>query len=535
MHKKNTQGTIMGRLRWLAMGLLVAAVGVQPASAQTAEDAIRFTDRSPATGVRMMGMAGAGIVGVADYSALFSNPAGLGFFRSSSASGALQSVYTTDESFYSTPGNESFLDSDATSTQFGNLAYVYRAPTRRGSFVIAAAFNQINTYERELRFEGNNSTSTISTSFLPFDGEYGLTNSDELDFLDDLPFAAFNGGFFDYFPDRLPDYPFLEAVVPGTTIQQSGTVTEEGRMSELSFGGALEAAPRVMVGLSANIAFGTYEFNSLFAEDDIFDENGLADYSVLLDDGTLFEGFDFLEYEQRLQSDLLGVNLRLGLSAQAASNLRVGLTLETPTYYTVNEDYGASYLTGFDDGNTLSYGDDFDDVGNGEFEYEIQTPWRLGVGVGFNAENVFVTGDVEYVDWSQLELDAETDRSFFADLNRGIEEAYEPVINTRLGIEYRLGDLSLRGGFAYRPDPLDTAPLRSDGSELERDKTFFSAGFGYRFQRQFQVDFGWMQGRFDSAYSAYPEDSVGARQDDILLIDEEVVQNQFSVGVSFFF
>ena len=44
-----------------------------------------------------------------------------------------------------------------------------------------------------------------------------------------------------------------------------------------------------------------------------------------------------------------------------------------------------------------------------------------------------------------------------------------------------------------------------------------------------------MQGRFDTAFSAYPEDELGARQDDVLLIDEEVTQNQFVVGVSFFF
>ena len=70
---------------------------------------------------------------------------------------------------------------------------------------------------------------------------------------------------------------------------------------------------------------------------------------------------------------------------------------------------------------------------------------------------------------------------------------------------------------------------------MERDKLYFSAGFGYRFDNRFQVDFGWMQGRFDTAYAAYPEDGVGPRQDTILLIDEEVTQNQFVIGATFFF
>ncbi len=526
-----------GLLR-LALVLALAGTLVPEASAQTAEDALRFTERSPATGARMIGMAGAGIAGLADYSALFSNPAGLGYFRKSSVSGALNAVYATDASFSRTPGFSPVgLDEDASATNIGNLAYVYRAPTRRGSFVMAAAFNQVNSFERDLRFEGDNGASSISTSFLPFDDEYGLDANGNLDFLADLPFAAFNGGVIEFFPELQDrgEYPFLEAVAPGTTILQRGTVIEQGRMNEVSFGGAVEASRGVMVGLSANFAFGSYEFLSLFEEDDVRNENGPDDYSVLLDDGQLLEGFRALEYRQHLNSDLLGVNLRLGLSSDVASNVRLGLTLETPTYYTINEDFGAEYTTFFDVGRSLSYGGSASDVGSGEFEYQIITPWRVGLGVGFHAANVTASADLEYVDWSQLELDADSDRAFFIDLNRAIEQDYEPVLNTRFGVEYSLGDLLLRGGFAYRPDPLDVAARRSDGATLDRAKTFFSAGLGYRFQNQFQVDFGWMQGRFDNAYLAYPEDSLGPRQDDVLLIDEEVVQNQFVVGVSFFF
>lgn len=520
----------------LAFALVAGWAG--EAVAQTADDAVRFTERSPATGARMMGLAGAGIGGVADYSALFTNPAGLGFFQKSSFSGALHSVYATDASFYRTPGFSSTLDEDVSQTHLGNLAYVYRAPTQRGSFVIGAAFNQVNSFERDLRFFGTNATSSISTSFLPFNDEYDLDAGDNLDVLADLPFAAFNGGLIEFFPEFLDEdpnaYPFLEAVAPGTTIEQTGSVIEQGRMNEVSVGGAIEASRGTMVGVSVNLVFGEYTLASAFEEADAFDENGPDEYSVLLDDGSLLEGFDFLSYRQRLESDLLGVNARVGLSSEVASNIRIGLTVETPTFYTVEETFGAEYETFFDNGGSLFYGDRLDDVGNGEFDYEITTPWRFGVGIGFHSDVVAVMADAEFVDWSQLELNADTDRAFFADLNRAIEEDYEAVVNGRLGVEYRLGSLMLRGGVAYKPDPLDVVLRKSDGSELDRDKLFFSAGLGYRFDN-LQVDFGWLQGRFDSAYAAYPEDDLGPRQDDVLLVDEEVSQNQFVVGVSVFF
>ncbi len=527
-----------GSLVRLALVLVVAAGLAPEAAAQTPEDAVRFTQRSPATGARMIGLAGAGIGGVADYSALFTNPAGLGYFQKSSFSGALHSIYATDESLYSTPGFSSTLDEGVSETHLGNLAYVYRAPTQRGAFVIGMAFNQVHSFERDLRFAGTNAVSTISTSFLPFDDEFDLDADGNLGVLADLPFAAFNGGLIEFFPEFLDEdpnaYPFLEAVAPGTMIEQTGSVIERGRMNEVSFGSAFQATSRTMVGVSVNLVFGEYTLASSFEEADVFNENGADDYSVLLDDGGLLEGFDFLSYRQHLESDLLGINARVGLSAEVGPNVRLGLTVETPTFYTVEETFGTEYETFFDDGGALSYGDQFDDVGNGEFDYEITTPWRLGIGIGFHSDVVTVMADAEFVDWSQLELNADTERAFFADLNQAIEEDYQAVVNGRLGIEYKLGSLMLRGGAAYQPDPLNVKLRKSDGTDLERDKVFFSAGLGYRFDN-FQVDFGWLQGRFDAVYAAYPEDDLGLRQDDTLLIDEQVIQNQFVVGVSVFF
>jgi long-subunit fatty acid transport protein len=122
-------------------------------------------------------------------------------------------------------------------------------------------------------------------------------------------------------------------------------------------------------------------------------------------------------------------------------------------------------------------------------------------------------------------------------VNEQIQEEYEAVINARVGAEYRIEGVALRAGFAYRPDPLAEVarPVMNDGTELDRTKTFFSAGIGYRFNQQFQVDVGWMQSRFDDVYSGYPEDDLGPRQDAVLLVDEEIVRNQFALGLRYFF
>ena len=265
--------SMASRLRFLLL-LFVAALMVAPeAQAQTARDAFRFTERLPATGARMIGLGGASIGGLADPSALFTNPAGLGYVQSSVLSGALNTFGVSDEAFYNPPGFSSTFDSDVTTTHLGNLAYVYKAPTRRGSLVIGAAYNQVNTFERDLRFRGENSQSTITTSFLPFNNEYSLTTDGGVEILSDLAFAGFASGAVEYYPEFLDEdpnaYPFLEAVEPGTTIRQRGTVIEEGRMNEFNVGGAFEASQGVMVGLSANLVFGSYDLLNVFEEVDI--------------------------------------------------------------------------------------------------------------------------------------------------------------------------------------------------------------------------------------------------------------------------
>ena len=504
--------------------LAIAAFAAPALHAQTGEDAFRFAERAPATGARAMGMAGVGIAGIADYSAFFTNPAGLGYLQASLFGGSLNSLSVTDEARYQTIGFTSFGESDVRATHLGNLAYVYKVPTSRGSLVVGAGYNQADAYDRSLQFAGQNAANSVSDSFLPFADEFEVAFDDAgpfPHFFHDVPELAFQGGAIEFLSENVgTDQPlFYQAVVPGTTIEQFGDVLEEGRMSELNVGGAWEASPNVMVGLSGNFSFGTYRFNSIFEESDSQNENGPDDYIVVLSDGEL-RGFDFLTYEQGFESDLTGFSLRGGVSTDVAGGARLGLTVETPTFFVVNEDFHRSVETIFDIGGSLS------ESQRGEFEYEIRTPWRLGAGAAWHNGDILIAGDVEYVDWSQMELDA--DGTSFDDVNRDIRQSFDPVWNAKIGAEYLLGNVALRGGFAIKPDPR----VFEQGADqtFDRDKTFFSAGVGYQFADRFFVDLGWMQERFDDQYVPYGDVSTTPP-----VAEEEVVRNRVSIGVRVMF
>ncbi len=311
--------------------------------------------------------------------------------------------------------------------------------------------------------------------------------------------------------------PFFPAVLTGS-VEQQGLVTEEGNMHEFSFGAAFEAARNVMVGLSLNVPYGKWEFSRRLDEDDFQNDNdGLG--------GTV--DFSSLTWTETVDSELVGVSLRAGVSLEAARDLRVGFTIETPTYYSISEDFGTILETRFDDGFESSYGQDFDeDVGFGTFDYNVITPWRLGAGLSYRFGDLLLLADAEFIDWSQLELDSE-DYAFFEE-NQDISQNLEQVVNTRLGAEYRISNFVVRGGFGFQPDPRDIrADLQSDANSVDRDKTFWSAGVSYVKQGQFAIDFGFSQERFDDRFVPY---NIGNAP----VVEEQIIRNRASIGVRVF-
>src|SRR5690606_37834925 len=283
--------------------LAAAFTWAMDARAQTGEDALRCTERSPAVGARMIGMAGAGLTaGIADQSALLYNPAGLGYFAKSMVSGALTTIDTRDEALFSVPGFSNMTDENIRDTRLANLAYIAKAPTTRGSLVFGATFNQVNSFARDLSFEGDNASSTITQYFMPLpdEFEFDLDGGEYVPvFFRDLSFIAYETFAIDVEPSLLDAYlegdvdvPFLPAVTRGTVLQ-SGDVTEDGSMKEASFGGAVEAARGIMVGASVNLAFGSYQFNRLFVEDDINDANNGVDRDS---EGFVTVPFESLEF-----------------------------------------------------------------------------------------------------------------------------------------------------------------------------------------------------------------------------------------------
>jgi hypothetical protein len=509
----------MGSLRTVAALTALLFIASQ-ANAQTDEDAYRFVARAPATGSIQIGMGGASRAGLGDWTDAASNPAGLGWLAKHQIAGALANWNTKDEATYQLGNFSSYDETTSNYLALMNAGYVYKAPVIKGSLAVGIGYNQTNSFNREMRFDGENNANSITDYFMPLPTEFDIiqeagpdgqvgTADDEYrpDFSRDLSFLAFETYAIDFdlgLFDNGDPVPFLPAVVTGT-VSQTGQIFEDGHSGEFTIASAIEAMPNVMLGGGINIAYGHYNYSRIFDEADIQNAN----------DGTgITTDFESLRLTDDLKTDLVGANLRLGMSAKVNPQLLLGLTMETPTYYAVNEDYSTTLNTYFDNG------DAYEQSLSGLNEYEIETPWRMGGGLSYDIAGLTLSADAEYVDWSQLKLRAKNHRddSIYDDVNLFIKREYDAVFNTRFGGSYDFGTVILRAGYANQPDPRPTA-------DLNRDREYVSAGVGFKIQDTIQLNVGWMQERFDDQYQPYTE-VAGAP-----VVSEKVTRDRVSVGV----
>ena len=406
----------------------------------------------------MMGMAGAGTAGVSDPSALRYNPAALGF-EQSQFGGSLGTLTTLDEATYL--GN---LESQQVhDTGFHSANMLYKLPTSRGSLVFGGSFTRLQTFDRQREYIGIDPVLPAGANFYP-------------DFVDSV-----------------------------TEVRQNGEITEDGANYALNLGSAVELFQGVMIGGALHIPFGNFR-----------------SFDRLRETYRGVTGQDLTEYSstEALQSEFAGVSGQAGLSTEIAYGLQFGLTIETPTYYEVSEDFETTYAADFADGFQ-----DADET-TGAFDYAVVTPWRFGAGLAYDVSGLLISADATLIDWTQLAFRGDTDVAYLEEQNEFIRDNLEPVMETRLGAAYRMDSFVLRAGYAHTPDPYRSGFLSADGEESDAARDYISAGISYRFAPQMWIDLSWIREDFDDIYTLYRAEDV---------VREDVLTNRFLAGLRYNF
>jgi hypothetical protein len=275
-----------------------------------------------------------------------------------------------------------------------------------------------------------------------------------------------------------PEY-ILDA---GQAILQETNQRTKGGITEISGGFSHNVRDKWMWGFSISIPIIDYERSSDFTE---------SDTSVNTNNH-----FNKFKYSEELSTTGVGINGRFGVIYRPKDYIRLGLSIQTPTYMELLDKRTTTIATQLENpvGSYDVSSQTFTDGQPGQSEYRQLTPFRAILSGSYvfreisdtRKQRAFVTADIEYVDHkgsrfgSMNENKTDYEKAYFKSLNNVVSGNYKGTFNFRVGGELKFNVIMGRLGFAYYGNPYKEAGLKAN-------RVLLSGGLGYR-DKGFFVD-----------------------------------------------
>ncbi|TGE26508.1 OmpP1/FadL family transporter [Hymenobacter metallicola] len=450
--------------------------------AQYEVDALRFSQTQFGGTARTLGIGGANVAVGADLGSLITNPAGLGMYQRSEFSFSPGiGVGNTQSTAFGTSSTDA-----RNSLHLASLGAAFAtrrpdsddSPWRSGT--LAIGLTRINDFNQNFRYKGK---PALEQDILQRLSEYQNQDLDELAYNVFLTEDDANGT---YIPR---DFEKTGQLNQEETVQTSGSQTQ----FDIGYGASYR--DQLYIGGAIGIVSTRFNSTSVLTATD----------PAPAEPNTPGTAFGSLTYRETLETRGAGINARIGAIYRPNDAIRVGAAIQTPTYMTLSETYGASMSATFDrpievEGRT--YNSASDALDPGENNYALTTPFRASGGIAaIIGKHGFISGDVEYLNYSQARLSndnsdpALNSNIDFGDDNDNVQQLYQSAVNVRLGGELRFDIFRLRAGYARYGDPYKN-------STFDRTQNFFTGGVGIR-QNNFFVDVAGVYHTSKRFYSPY--------------------------------
>lgn len=454
---------------------------VSVVTAQSADDALRFSQNFYESTARSSAMGGAfGALG-ADFSTASTNPAGLGLFRANYYSISPEINIRDVNSLYN---NTSSSDSKSL-FNLSNLGYVSTmrlgAETEKGWKFMQFSFgmNRLNNFNTSLDMQGPNLKNSKLDVYL--ENADGVNYADIENDNNNLYSFDLQPAWQLYLIDTIPGYQdlYYSPVPFGGTFQRQQLQTR-GSVNEWYFAFSANYNNVLYLGASIGIDALRYYSNAYYTENDIADT---------------IPYFKSWEFDQYLETRGSGINIKLGVIVQPVKWVRIGVAYHSPTWYWRMRDtwYTTTYANlGWTDPSSVS-------SPTGTFEYKLTTPMKFLADVGVLIGNRgSVTFEYEHLNYTKASFSAAS--YDYLNENSDIKTYYKPTDNFRLGTEWRLGMADLRAGYAYYGNPY--ARNLNDGS-----RTSYSGGIGFHFGK-FVLDMAYVYSKMNKDYYFYGTNDI---------------------------
>lgn len=511
-------------MKRIVLPAIVAAIPAI-AAAQSPVQADALSQNELRGTARFMGMGGAFTALGGDLSTLGQNPAGIGVYTRSDVGITLD----INMRGYKTETAAATYKDNQTKAFVNNLAYI-------GAMNLDGALRTFNwgvSYGRKVSFDHitrgyNNPVQNSLTNYIAaFSGGYseadlgfGNNYNPYLDSgCDWLSILAYNSYMIN--PSNGTSNSYQGLYLPGQTVSDAMyTVRESGYVDEynIDLGGNVSDLVYWGVGVGiSDISYFRY-----------------TDYSESMENGRIVSGNYLVRgnagYNLYNDNHIWGSgwNLKLGLIVRPINELRIGLAVHTPTWYSLNHNYkgytdysyynpNAAEVSGQ---NPLQGGEETDMA---SYTSKLNSPWRLMLGVAGVIDNrAIISVDYERMFYNSMTTKRQNFNDYYYtgyvsadDVNDAIGQYYQGANIVRVGLEYRVTpQFSVRLGYnaqtsnvtkdaadgMYEVMTTGTDPSYSFGKTTQ----YISAGIGYRYKAWY-VDAAYVYKNRKSTFHAYTD------------------------------
>ena len=463
-------------------GLTFSALQAQQT---TPEDALRYAVDNITGTARFRSMGGAfGAVG-GDLSALNQNPAGSLFFNNNYATATASVNNIKNSSLYSgtrTKDNDSSLDLNQ-----AGVVFIFNDDSGKTDWKkIALAFNYENTnnFNNSIFSAGTNQSNSIGNYFINQTNANGgiplelLTNQpgetfyELYDYLGTLPDSSYpnvNGfqaqqaylGYSAYLFDSNSPNSY-SSNVPAANYSQQSYYTSTGYNGKIIGNFATQYKDILFLGANINAHFTDYVRTTSLREQN---------------DSQAANGVSYIEFDNELHTYGSGFSFNLGAIVKIVPQFRVGLAYESPTWYRLTDELTQYLESDYRVNSVTSTYVANPDITNVYAPYKIQTPskWTGSMAYVYGKKGI-LSVDVSTKDYGTTRFKPKNEYPYAGPngLNQYLNNNLDNAIEVRVGGEYKIKQVSLRGGYHF-----DQSPYKVD--QTFGDLTGYSAGVGYNF------------------------------------------------------
>jgi hypothetical protein len=425
--------------------------------AQDLSDALRYSD------IQVQGTARAGAMGNAfgglggDFTSASINPAGIGLYRSSE--------FTVTPIFGNTNAKTNYYGTNRESSDFkfslNNMSYVYAVPVPASneagivSVSFGVGYNRVKDFNSDAVIQGYN----VKGSYMDYFADRA-NNGTWSDFYEELAWKTDM-----LLKDENNNEYYSDIQDAGYGQSQRKTYSKNGSIDEYSFVMGLNFNHKLYLGMAWGI-------------NDLYYSEGTTIYEN--DEKNNIDFVNSYQFNSYFSTYGTGHNFKFGAIYKPINELRLGVSIHTPTYYRLHDNFNTSMvsdITYTDGRETYSENSPYN-----EYDYHLQTPMRTTFsGAYVIGKKGLISADYEMVNYGKAKLKEASDGYNFYDENADIGEAYKNSGNFRVGAELMAtNNFSLRGGFEYHGSAYNEVAFGNKQLNSDANMLVYAAGIGYR-------------------------------------------------------